>query len=87
MEKAIKTMNLIDFDLSFVLEEEYLQAYINYLIYSSGKSLKENLALMDLPNSSYHYCKKNGFKHSYFTLQIISKHFGVSFDIDEKVLH
>lgn len=79
-------MNLIDFDLSFVKEETYLNTYIDFLMSQSGKSLQYNLKAMDLPNSSYHYCRKNGFKNSYFTLEIIGKYFGVSFDIDEKIL-
>lgn len=85
MEQKIKTMNLIDFDLSFVGEEKYLQAYIDYLFASSDKSLKDNLKAMDLPNSSYHYCKNNGFKNSYFTLEIIAKYFNVELKIDNQI--
>lgn len=86
MESKIKYMNLIDFNLSFVKEEEYLQAYIDYLFHSNVKTLKENLKAMDLPNSSYHYCKNNGFKNSYFTLKMIADYFQVTLDIDDKVL-
>ena len=79
-------MNLIDFNLNFVKEEEYLKSYIDYLFHQSGKSLQYNLKAMDLPNSSYHYCRKNGFKNSYFTLEVIEKYFSVSFHIDEDLL-
>lgn len=86
LDQKIKAMNLIDFDLSFVNEETYLKSYIDYLFSSSGKSLKDNLKAMDLPNSSYHYCKNNGFKNSYFTLEIIANYFHVELNIDDEIL-
>ena len=79
-------MNLYDFSFSFVEEDNYISAYIDFLMRTSGKSLKENLAAMQLPASSYHYCMKKGFKNSYFTLEMIEQYFHVKFTYNPETL-
>ena len=80
----MRKMYLIELNYESLNREEYINGFIQYHVEElSNGSLKECLAEIDVPMTSYAYARKNGFIKSKKVLDKLIANLGISLDIIE----
>ncbi len=80
----MKSMYLYPLELNAVFETNYINAFIQFHVEKSEKTLKELLSNMDIPTTSYAYARKNGFLKSKKVTEGITRYFDLSLEINQK---
>ncbi len=78
MEKMV----LYPMPLNMVESDAYLHLWVQYQVESAPSTLKDLLADMNVPSTSYSYARKNGFLRSKKVLNAILRYFDLSLEID-----
>ncbi len=78
----MKSMHLCPLTMPTVHDTDYLNRFLQYHVEHDGRTLKDLLADIGVPMTSYAYARKHGFNRSKKVTRALVDHFDLSLEVD-----